>query len=86
MIRTFDFQKVPIVDIVNDILVDATKRGASDIHFDPYTDHLLIRIRVDGVLYDYANVPLNMRDYLITRVKTIARMNITELYFCSKSL
>ncbi|MBR2840544.1 MAG: type II/IV secretion system protein [Bacilli bacterium] len=78
MIRTFDFQKVPIVDIVNDILVDATKRGASDIHFDPYTDHLLIRIRVDGVLYDYANVPLNMRDYLITRVKTIARMNITE--------
>lgn len=78
MIRDFDFQKIPIVDIVNDILVDSAKRGASDIHFDPYIDHLLIRIRIDGILYDYANVPLNMRDYLVTRIKTLARMNITE--------
>lgn len=78
MIRTFDFQKVPIVDIVNDILVDSSKRGASDIHFDPHADYLLIRIRVDGILYDYTSVPLSVRDYLITRIKTIARMNITE--------
>lgn len=78
MMKSYDFQKMPIVDIVNDILVDAAKRGASDIHFDPYIDHLLIRIRIDGILYDYATVPQNMKDYLITRVKTIARMNITE--------
>ncbi|MBR3897950.1 MAG: type II/IV secretion system protein [Bacilli bacterium] len=78
MMRTFDFQKTPIVDIVNEILVDATKKGASDIHFDPYVDHLLIRVRIDGILHDYAKVPQEMRDYLITRVKTVARMNITE--------
>lgn len=78
MIKTFDFQKKPIVDILNEILVDSAKRNASDIHFDPYPDHLLIRIRIDGILYDYASVPMEVRDYLITRVKTVARMNITE--------
>ena len=78
MMRTFDFAKVPIVDIINEILVDASKRRASDIHFDPYEDHLLIRIRVDGVLMDYASVPDAYRDYLVTRIKTIAKMNITE--------
>lgn len=78
MIRIFDFQKLPIVDILNDILVDSTKRGASDIHFDPTIGKLLIRIRVDGILYDYAEVPAEVKDYLITRIKTIARMNITE--------
>ena len=78
MMKTFDFAKVPIVDIINEILVDASKRGASDIHFDPYEDHLLIRIRIDGVLMDYASVPDAYRDYLITRIKTIAKMNITE--------
>lgn len=78
MMKTFDFAKVPIVDIINEILVDASKRGASDIHFDPYEDHLLIRIRVDGVLMDYASVPDAYRDYLVTRIKTIAKMNITE--------
>ena len=78
MIRTFDFQRTPIVDILNDILVDSTKRGASDIHFDPRQDHLLIRIRIDGILYDYADVPKEMKDYLVTRVKTVARLNITE--------
>ena len=78
MIRTFDYQKTPIVDILNEILVDATKRGASDIHFDPQIDHLLIRIRIDGILYDYADVPKNIKDYLITRIKTVSRLNITE--------
>ena len=79
MMRTFDFAKVPIADIINDILVDSSKRGASDIHFDPYEDHLLIRIRIDGLLMDYATVPDAYRDYLTTRVKTIAKMNITEM-------
>lgn len=78
MMKTFDFAKIPIADIINEILVDASKKGASDIHFDPYEDHLLIRIRIDGVLMDYAKVPEAYRDYLITRIKTIAKMNITE--------
>src|SRR5699024_8473251 len=67
-----------IVDIVNDILVDASKRGASDIHFDPYEDFLLARIRIDGELVEYTKVPNSVRDYLITRIKTISKMNITE--------
>lgn len=78
MMRTFDFAKMPIVDIINEILVDASKKGASDIHLDPYEDHLLIRIRIDGVLMDYAKVPEQYQDYLVTRIKTIAKMNITE--------
>ena len=78
MLRTLHFAKVPIVDIINDILVDSKKRNASDIHFDPYEDYTLIRIRVDGVLMDYAKVPSEYRDYLVTRIKTISKMNITE--------
>ncbi len=78
MIRTFDYQKMPIVDIVNEILVDSSKRGASDIHFDPRENEMIIRIRVDGILMDYAEVPNNIRDYLVTRIKTISKMNITE--------
>lgn len=78
MIRTFDYQKTPIVDILNEILVDSAKRGASDIHFDPQVDYLLIRIRVDGILHDYADVPKDVKDYLITRIKTVSRLNITE--------
>ncbi len=78
MIRTFDFAKMPIVDIINEIFVDSAKRNASDIHFDPYEEYLLIRIRIDGILMDYAKVPNEHRDYLTTRIKTISRMNITE--------
>ena len=78
MIRTFDYQKTPIVDVLNEILVDSAKRGASDIHFDPQIDHLLIRIRVDGILHDYADVPKEVKDYLVTRIKTVSRLNITE--------
>ena len=78
MLKTFDFTKIPIVDIINEILVDSSKKGASDIHFDPYEEYLLIRIRIDGILIDYAKVPNDYRDYLITRIKTISRMNITE--------
>ncbi|MDO4975356.1 MAG: ATPase, T2SS/T4P/T4SS family, partial [Alphaproteobacteria bacterium] len=78
MLRTFEYQKVPIVDIVNEILVDASRRGASDIHFDPYEDYLLVRIRIDGDLVDYTQVPNSSKDYLVTRIKTISKMNITE--------
>lgn len=78
MLKNFDFQNTPIVDVVNEILIDSAKRGASDIHFDPREDCLLIRIRIDGDLIDYSEVPLSVKDYLITRIKTISKMNITE--------
>lgn len=78
MIRTFDYQKMPIIDIVNEILYDAAKRGASDIHFDPRDHFLKIRIRIDGALRDYTDVPEEFEKNLTTRVKIIAGMNITE--------
>lgn len=78
MLRVFDFEKIPVVEIVNDIMVDASKRGASDIHFDPLEKFMKIRIRIDGVLIDYAEVPNTIKKNLITRIKIISGMNITE--------
>ncbi len=78
MIREFDFEKLPIVEVVNEILVDASARGASDIHFDPLENILKIRIRIDGQLIDYAPIPNHLKRNLITRIKIIAGMNITE--------
>ena len=78
MIRQFDFEKMPVVEIVNEIMVDASKRGASDIHFDPLDDHMRIRIRIDGILHNYATVPNSIKKNLITRIKIISGMNITE--------
>ena len=76
--KEFDFEKTPIVDIANEILLDGVKRGASDIHFDPYKDGLAIRMRVDGVLYDYAEVPAEYKRNMVSRIKMIASMNIME--------
>ena len=78
MIRVFDFHKMPIVDVVNEILYDSAKRGASDIHFDPRDHYMQIRIRIDGLLQDYAEVPTDVEKNLTTRIKIIAGMNITE--------
>lgn len=78
MLKNFDFEKTPVVEIVNNILVDASKRGASDIHFDPYDDHLKVRIRIDGELTDYTNIPDTIQKNLITRIKIISGLNITE--------
>lgn len=79
MLRTFDFAKLPIVEIVNDIIIDATKHRASDIHFDPTSSgELKVRIRIDGSLIDYCTVPSINTKNLITRVKIISGLNITE--------
>ncbi len=77
-VPTFDYENIPIVDIVNDMIVDSIKRGASDIHFDPFDTGIHIRIRIDGDLHNYTLVPLSMKKNMITRVKIISNMNITE--------
>lgn len=76
--REFDFLNIPIVDIVNEIIIDSVKRNASDIHFDPMENYLKIRIRIDGSLIDYAIIENKYKRNLITRVKLLAGMNITE--------
>lgn len=78
MLKSFDFEKMPIVEVVNEILVDAAKRGASDIHFDPYETMMKIRIRIDGALRNYCEIPNSIKKNLITRIKIISGMNITE--------
>lgn len=75
---TFDYNNVPITDIVNSIILDAINKGASDIHFDPFDDGIKIRIRIDGELNDYSIVPLYVKKNMITRIKIISGMNITE--------
>lgn len=75
---TLDFTTLPIVDAVNQIIVHAAKQNASDIHFDPRDDSLLVRIRVDGSLQDYTEVPKQYERNLVTRIKLLANMNITE--------
>lgn len=78
MIREFDHENMPVADIVNEIILDAVKRGASDIHFDPTPEHLKIRIRIDGELVDYTALPLGIKNHVTTKIKILASMNITE--------
>ena len=76
--REFDYDNKPVVDIVNEMIIDAVKHGASDIHFDPTENEVIVRIRIDGSLLEYAKVPVTVKKNLITRIKIISGMNITE--------
>lgn len=77
-LKELDFVNTPVVDVVNDIINDAVTMGASDIHFDPTEDALRVRIRIDGILDDYAMIPSSVRQNVVTRVKILSGMNITE--------
>ncbi len=74
----FEYDKIPVVDLVNKMINDAVEKRASDIHFDPTPDILNVRIRVDGDLILYAKVPASVKKNLTTRIKIISGMNITE--------
>jgi type IV pilus assembly protein PilB len=71
-------EEAPVVRLVNVLLVDALRRGASDIHVEPYEKELRIRFRIDGVLYDVMHPPLKLRDALISRVKIMSKLDISE--------
>ena len=71
-------EDAPVVRLVNVLLVDALRRGASDIHIEPYEKELRIRFRIDGVLYDVMRPPLKLRDALISRVKIMSKLDISE--------
>jgi type IV pilus assembly protein PilB len=68
----------PVVKLVNVVLVDALRRGASDIHIEPYEKELRVRFRLDGVLYNVMAPPLKMRDALTSRIKIMAKLDIAE--------
>lgn len=75
---TFDYKKTPITQIADYIIMYSAKSGASDIHFDPRENGLMVRIRVDGELQDYTLIPNEYERNLATRLKLLANMNITE--------
>jgi type IV pilus assembly protein PilB len=73
-----DIDDAPIVRFVNKILLDAIKKGASDIHMEPYEKNFRIRFRADGILYQVASPPTNIASRIISRVKVMAKMDIAE--------
>jgi len=68
----------PIISIVNNIFIEAVRRGASDVHFEPYEKSFRIRYRIDGILYEVMNLTQKHRDPVISRVKIISNLNIAE--------
>jgi type IV pilus assembly protein PilB len=73
-----DVEDAPIVRFVNKVMLDAIKRGASDIHFEPYERSYRIRFRLDGVLKEVANPPVQLAIKLAARLKVMSRMDIAE--------
>lgn len=78
MNTNIDFETTPVVDAVNEIIVSAAKMGASDIHFDPTEEGINVRIRIDGILTTYYKIPSEIKQNIITRIKILSGMNITE--------
>jgi type IV pilus assembly protein PilB len=68
----------PVVRLINGILVEAVRRGASDIHIEPFEHELRVRYRVDGALLEVMRPPLKMKAALTSRVKILAQLNIAE--------
>ena len=71
-----EIDDAPIVRFVKKILVDAIKKGASDIHVEPYEHFFRIRFRADGILQEIATPPSNMANRMISRIKVMAKMDI----------
>ena len=71
-------EDAPVVRLVNVLMVDSLRRGASDIHVEPYEKDFRIRFRIDGVLYDVMHPPMSLRDPLISRLKIMAKLDIAE--------
>jgi type IV pilus assembly protein PilB len=71
-------EEAPVIKLVNYILTDAVKRGASDIHMEPYEKEYRVRYRIDGVLQTMMNPPVKLRDAIISRVKIMSKLDISE--------
>ncbi|MCC6130373.1 MAG: type IV-A pilus assembly ATPase PilB [Acidobacteria bacterium] len=71
-------EEAPVVRLVNIILTDAIKRGASDIHVEPYEKEYRVRYRIDGILYEVMNPPPKLKEAISSRIKILARLDIAE--------
>jgi len=73
-----DVEDAPIVRFVNKVMLDAIRKGASDIHFEPYEKTYRVRLRMDGVLKELAQPPVQLAQKLSARLKVMARLDIAE--------
>src|SRR6188508_2660062 len=73
-----EIEDAPVVKYVHKILLDAINGGASDIHFEPFEKFFRIRYRTDGILYDVAQPPLAIKEKLVSRIKVVSRLDISE--------
>ena len=73
-----DVEDAPVVRFVNKVLLDAIKKGASDIHFEPYEKYFRVRTRLDGVLSQVATPPVVLANKVCARLKVMSRMDIAE--------
>ena len=71
-------EDAPVVKLVNAVLTDAIKKGASDIHIEPYEKAFRVRFRIDGVLYEIMKLPLNLKNAITSRIKIMANLDIAE--------
>ena len=71
-------EEAPIITLVNTIFVDAIKKGASDIHFEPYEKNFRVRYRLDGTLYEMMNLALKFKNPVVSRIKILSNMDIAE--------
>ncbi len=77
-VTSADVDDAPVVRFVNKVMLDAIKRGASDIHFEPYEKYYRIRLRQDGVLNEIARPPVALASKVAARLKVMARLDIAE--------
>ena len=73
-----DVEDAPIVRFLNKMLMDAVNMGASDLHFEPFEKFYRIRFRVDGVLIEHAQPPISIKEKLVSRIKVLAKLDISE--------
>src|SRR5688572_12349308 len=71
-------EAAPVIKLSNVLLIDALKRGASDIHIEPYEKEFRVRFRIDGILYNVMALPMKLRDPLTSRIKIMAKLDIAE--------
>ncbi len=71
-------EQAPVVKLVNLILTDAIKRGASDIHIEPYEKEYRVRYRIDGILYEMMHPPLKLKEAITSRCKIMSKLDIAE--------
>jgi len=70
--------RAPVIKLVNMMLFEAVKSRASDVHIQPYEDRVVVRQRIDGVLFDCFEIPKGFQEAVITRIKVLGRMNVAE--------